>query len=42
MISYYMGNGFRRTTTLGYGDRCCDCHYELTWKCPLHPGKGMK
>ena len=42
MISYYMGNGFKRTTTLGYGDSCCNCHYELTGKCPLHPQDGMK
>ena len=37
MISYYMGNGFKRTKTLGYGDSCCDCHYELTGKCPIRP-----
>lgn len=42
MISHYMGNGFKRTTTLGYGDKCCDCHYELTGKCPLHPEGKMK
>ena len=42
MISYYMGNGFKRTSTLGYGDKCCDCHYELTGKCPLRPDGKMK
>lgn len=42
MISHYMGNGFKRTMTLGYGDKCCNCHYELTGKCPIRPGKGMK
>ena len=42
MISHYMGNGFRRTKTLGFGDGCCDCHYELTGKCPLRAGEGQK
>lgn len=42
MISHYMGNGFKRTQTLGYGDPCCDCHYELTGKCPIWPPDGMK
>lgn len=42
MISHYMGNGFTRTMTLGYGDKCCDCHYELTGKCPIRPNIGMK
>lgn len=37
MISHYMGNGFRRTQTLGYGDKCCNCHYELIGECPIKP-----
>ena len=42
MISHYMGNGFRRTMTLGHGERCCDCHYELTGKCPIRPPEGER
>lgn len=42
MVSYYMGNGFSRTKTLGDGDECCNCHYELTGKCPLCAPEGMK
>ena len=42
MVSHYMGNGFSRTRTLGDGDECCNCHYELTGKCPLHAPEGMK
>ena len=42
MVSYYMGNGFSRTKTLGDGDECCNCHYELTGKCPLRAQEGMK
>ena len=42
MVSYYMGNGFSRTKTLGDGDECCNCHYELTGKCPLRAPEGMK
>ena len=38
MISHYMGNGFKRTKTLGCGDNCCDCHYELKGECPIRPG----
>ena len=41
MISHYMGNGFSRTKTLGAGDECCNCHYELQGTCPLHAPKGM-
>ena len=25
-----------------YGDKCCDCHYELVGKCPIRPNIGMK
>lgn len=42
MVSYYMGNGFSRTKTLGDGGECCNCHYELTGKCPLRAPEGMK
>ena len=42
MVSYYMGNGFSRTKTLGDGDECCNCHYELPGKCPLRAPEGMK
>lgn len=42
MVSYYMGNGFSRTKTLGDGDEFCNCHYELTGKCPLRAPEGMK
>ena len=42
MVSYYMGNGFSRTKTLGDGDECCNCRYELTGKCPLRAPEGMK
>ena len=42
MVSYYMGNGFSRTKTLGDGDECCNCHYELTGKCPPRAPEGMK
>lgn len=42
MVSHYMGNGFSRTKTLGDGDECCNCHYELTGKCPLRAPEGMK
>lgn len=42
MVSHYMGNGFSRTKTLGDGDECCNCHYELTGKCPLRTPEGMK
>lgn len=42
MVSHYMGNGFSRTKTLGDGDECCNCHYELTGKCPFRAPEGMK
>ena len=42
MVSHYMGNGFSRTKTLGDGDECCNCHYELTGKGPLRAPEGMK
>ena len=42
MVSHYMGNGFSRTKTLGDGDEGCNCHYDLTGKCPLRAPEGMK
>ena len=42
MVSHYMANGFSRTKTLGDGDECCNCHYEMTGKCPLRAPEGMK
>lgn len=42
IVAHYMGNGFTRTQTLGDGDACCNCHYELTGVCPLHAPEGMK
>ncbi|WP_449073849.1 L-2-amino-thiazoline-4-carboxylic acid hydrolase [Ruminococcus sp.] len=42
MVSHYMGNCFSRTKMLGDGDECCNCHYELTGKCPLRAPEGMK
>lgn len=42
IVAHYMGNGFSRTKTLGDGDDCCDCHYELKGSCPLQVPAGMK
>ncbi len=36
-----MGNGFTRTKTLGDGDDCCNCHYELTGNCAWAPETGF-
>lgn len=41
MLSNLMGNGFVRTKTLGDGDYCCNCHYELAGKCDWSPEKGF-
>lgn len=41
MLSNLMGNGFVRTKTLGDGDYCCNCHYELVGKCDWSPEKGF-
>ena len=35
------GSGGQRQT-LGSGDNCCDCHYELTGECPIRPNGEMK
>ena len=41
LFSNLMGNGFTRTQTLGDGDPCCNCHYELVGKCDWSPEKGF-
>ena len=41
LFSSVMGNGFVRTKTLGDGDDCCNCHYELDGKCEWSPEKGF-
>ncbi len=41
LVSHYMGCGFHRTKTLGDGDDCCDCRYEMTGVCPWEPAKGF-
>ena len=42
IVAHYMGNGFSRTKTLGDGDDCCNCRYEIKVKCPLQVPAGMK
>ena len=41
LFSSIMGNGFIRTKTLGDGDDCCNCHYELDGQCEWAPEKGF-
>ncbi len=41
LFSNLMGNGFVRTKTLGDGDDCCNCHYNLVGKCEWSPEKGF-
>jgi len=41
LFSSLMGNGFVRTKTLGDGDDCCNCHYDLVGKCEWMPEKGF-
>ena len=41
LFSSVMGNGFTRTKTLGDGDECCNCHYELEGSCEWAPEKGF-
>ncbi len=36
-----LGNGFSRTKTLGDGDDCCNCHYELIGNCLWAPETGF-
>ena len=42
IVAHYMGNGFSRTKTLGDGDDCCNCRYEIKGKCPLQVPAGLK
>ncbi|MEA4848916.1 MAG: L-2-amino-thiazoline-4-carboxylic acid hydrolase [Clostridiaceae bacterium] len=42
MVSHYMGCGFHRTKTLGDGDDCCNCRYEMSGACAWEPGKGFE
>ena len=42
LFSSHMGNGFSRTKTLGDGDDCCNCHYELKGTCEWAPEKGFE
>lgn len=42
IVAHYMGNGFSRTKTLGNGDDCCNCRYEIKGMCPLQVPAGMK
>ncbi|HEY9062987.1 MAG TPA: L-2-amino-thiazoline-4-carboxylic acid hydrolase [Pseudobacteroides sp.] len=41
LLSNLMGNGFVRTKTLGDGNDCCNCHYDLVGKCEWSPEKGF-
>lgn len=41
LFASLMKNGFTRTKTLGDGDDCCNCHYEITGKCEWSPEKGF-
>lgn len=41
LFSSVMGTGFSRTKTLGDGDDCCNCHYELEGRCEWAPEKGF-
>lgn len=41
LFSSMMNNGFSRTKTLGDGDDCCNCRYELIGHCEWAPEKGF-
>lgn len=41
LFSSLMKNGFSRTKTLGDGDDCCNCHYEMVGSCEWAPEKGF-
>ena len=41
LFSHLMGNGFTRTQTLGDGDACCNCRYQLKGTCEWSPEKGF-
>lgn len=42
LFASLMKNGFTRTKTLGDGDDCCNCHYEMTGSCEWAPEKGFE
>ncbi|MEA4925675.1 MAG: L-2-amino-thiazoline-4-carboxylic acid hydrolase [Syntrophomonadaceae bacterium] len=42
LVSHYMGCGFYRTQTLGDGNACCNCRYEMTGSCSWEPEKGFE
>ncbi len=42
LFSHLMGNGFVRTKTLGDGDDCCNCHYQIVGSCEWSPEKGFQ
>jgi len=42
MISEYLHLGFTRTKTLGDGDDCCNCHYEIGGICRWAPEEGFE
>jgi hypothetical protein len=41
LVSHYLGCGFYRTKTLGDGDDCCNCRYEISGTCAWEPEKGF-
>lgn len=41
LMANLMGNGFQRTKTLGDGDNCCNCRYEIIGDCEWSPEKGF-
>ncbi|WP_312101729.1 L-2-amino-thiazoline-4-carboxylic acid hydrolase [Pygmaiobacter massiliensis] len=41
LFANLMGNGFVRSKTLGDGDNCCNCHYDLVGECEWSPEKGF-
>jgi hypothetical protein len=41
LFSNLMGNRFVRSKTLGDGDNCCNCHYDLEGQCEWAPEKGF-
>jgi hypothetical protein len=42
LVSHYMGCGFYRTKTLGDGDDCCNCRYEMMGDCAWEPERGFE
>lgn len=41
LFSHLMSNGFERTKTLGDGDDCCNCRYQIEGSCEWSPEKGF-